>query len=52
MILFEVKEQAKLALTGMAQWIECGPVNQGPLVRFPVRAHTWVVWPTPQVGSA
>ena len=29
---------------GVAQWVECWPANQKvSLVRFPVRAHAWVV---------
>ena len=32
-----------LALAGVAQWIECQPVNQRALpVQFPVRLHAWV----------
>ena len=36
-----------LALAGMAQWIERWPANQRSPVRFPVRAHSWVVGQVP-----
>ena len=38
------KKQGDLA--GVAQWIECGQ-TKGSLVKFPVRAHTWVVGQVP-----
>ena len=43
------REQRKecFALAGVAQWIEHWPVNQRSLVRFPVRAHAWVVGQVP-----
>ena len=40
------------ALTGVAQWIEHRPVNQGWLVQFPVRAHAWVVGQVPNRGHS
>ena len=36
--------------TGVAQWIECQPTNQRIVVRFPVRAHTWVAGQDPSRG--
>ena len=39
-----------LALAGVAQWIECWPVNQNVTGRFPVRAQAWVVGHVPSWG--
>ena len=39
------------ALAGVAQWIECQPVNKGPPVWFPVRARAWL-WARSPVGGA
>ena len=39
-------------LAGVAQWIECWPVNQKVMVRFPVRAHAWVAGQVPSRGHA
>ena len=38
------------ALAGVAQWIECWPVKGLP-VRFPVRAHVWVLGQVPGGGA-
>ena len=35
------------ALAGVAQWIECPPVNQKVTVQFPVGARAWVVGQDP-----
>ena len=39
------------ALAGVAQWIECWPVNQGVTGSIPVRAHAWVAGQGPQLGA-
>ena len=39
-----------MALAGVAQWIEHGPVNQRVTIQFPVRAHTWVASQVPNKG--
>ena len=39
------------SLAGVAQWIECWPVNQRMVVvRFPVRAHAWAAGQVPSRG--
>ena len=38
------------APAGVAQWIDCGLQTKGSLVRFPVRAHAWVVGQIPSGG--
>ena len=40
----------KMALAGMAQWIECCLQTKGSPVRFPVRAYAWVVAGSPVKG--
>ena len=40
----------KLALAGVAQWIERGLQTRGLLVRFPVRAQAWVAGQVPSGG--
>ena len=40
----------KLALAGVALWIEHQIVNQRSPVRFPVRAHAWVAGQVPGRG--
>ena len=44
------KTKIVLALAGVAQWIECRPVNQGFAVQFPVWAHAWVAGKVPSRG--
>ena len=39
-----------MALAGVAQWIERGPVNQWVTVQFPVRVHAWVAGQVPSRG--
>ena len=39
-----------MALAGVAQWIEHGLQTKGLPVRFPVRAHAWVVGQVPSGG--
>ena len=41
-----------MVLAGVAQWIECQPMNQGSPVRFPVRPHAWVAGQAPSRGRA
>ena len=41
-----------MALAGVAQWIEHGPVNQRVVVGFPVGACTRVVGQAPSRGRA
>ena len=43
--------QEQLALAGVAQWMEHGPV-EGLLVGFLVREHAWVVGQVPSKGCA
>ena len=43
---FPVKKY-RLALAGVAQWIEHGLRTKGSLVRFPVKAHAWVAGQVP-----
>ena len=46
-LIYPIKD--KLALAGVAQWIECRPVDQkvdGSILR----AHAWVVGPIPSWG--
>ena len=38
------------ALAGVAQWIECWPVNQRVTSSKPVRAYAWVVGQAPSRG--
>ena len=40
------------ALAGVAQWIECWPANQRPLIQFPLKAHAWVAGQAPSWGCA
>ena len=40
----------EVALAGVAQWMEHWPGNPGSPVRFPVRAHAWVVSQVPSRG--
>ena len=40
------------ALAGVAQWIECKPVNQRATGSIPFRAHAWVVGQVPSRGHA
>ena len=47
---FCVHKRKKASLAGVAQWTECQPVYQGWQVRFPVRAHAWVVEQVPIWG--
>ena len=42
----------ELTLAGVAQWIECQPVNQEIAGSIPVRAHAWVVGQVPSWGHA
>ena len=39
-----------MALAGVAQWVEHGLQTKGSLVRFPIRAHAWVVGQDPSRG--
>ena len=39
-----------MSLASIVQWTEHGPVNQRSPVRFPVRAHAWVVGQVPSTG--
>ena len=39
-----------MALADVAQWIERGLRTKGSQVRFPVRAHAWVVGQVPSGG--
>ena len=43
----EYKKQT-MALAGVAQWVECWPVNQTVAGSIPVRAHCLGCWPGPQ----
>ena len=45
------KFQKLRSLAGVAQWIECRPVNQVSPVQFPVRAHAWFVGQDPVGGT-
>ena len=38
------------ALAGVAQWIECRPVNQRVVGLIPTRAHAWFVGQVPSRG--
>ena len=40
----------RIALAGVAQWIECWPVNQELLVLFPVKAHDCAAGQVPSGG--
>ena len=43
-------KKLKIALAGVAQWIECRLQTKGSPVRFPVRAHAWVSGQVPGGG--
>ena len=38
------------ALAGVAQWIECQPVNQKVTGLIPIRAHAWAAGQVPSGG--
>ena len=42
----------KLSLADVAQWLSVGLKTKGSLVRFPVRAHAWVIGQVPSGGRA
>ena len=43
---------SRVALAGVAPWIELGLRTKGLQVRFPVRAHAWVAGQVPIGGHA
>ena len=51
-LLCLILKNVYMALAGVVKWVECGPVNQGLPVQFPVRAHAWVVGQVPGWGGA
>ena len=40
---YHEKEKKKIALAGVAQWLEHHPIIKGMRARFPVRARAWAV---------
>ena len=44
-------KKIKLALAGVAQWIECELNNKGLQVQFPIRVHAWVSGQVPSEES-
>ena len=44
------KKKVKLALAGVAQWIERGLRTKGSLVQFPVGSHAWIAGQVPSGG--
>ena len=47
-------KNVKVALAGVAQWIECWPANQmvTDSMQFPVRAHEWAAGHVPNSRGA